>query len=93
MKEIEVNNLSKIYNQGSENEVRALDDVTFSLDKGEFVVILGSSGAGKSTLLNILGGLDNATSGTYFIHGENVTSFDDKKLVFFNFCNFSSFIF
>ena len=83
MKEIEVNNLSKIYNQGSENEVRALDDVTFSLDKGEFVVILGSSGAGKSTLLNILGGLDNATSGTYFIHGENVTSFDDKKLVFF----------
>ena len=53
------------------------------MDKGEFVVILGSSGAGKSTLLNILGGLDNATSGTYFIHGENVTSFDDKKLVFF----------
>ena len=83
MKEIEVNNLSKIYNQGSENEVRALDDVTFSLDKGEFVVILGSSGAGKSTLLNILGGLDNATSGSYFIHVENVTSFDDKKLVFF----------
>lgn len=83
MKEIEVNNLSKIYNQGSENEVRALDDVTFSLDKGEFVVILGSSGAGKSTLLNILGGLDNATSGTYFIHGENVTSFDDKELIFF----------
>lgn len=83
MKEIEVNNLSKIYNQGSENEVRALDDVTFSLDKGEFVVILGSSGAGKSTLLNILGGLDSATSGTYFIDGENVTSFDDKKLVFF----------
>lgn len=83
MKEIEVNNLSKIYNQGSENEVRALDDVTFSMDKGEFVVILGSSGAGKSTLLNILGGLDSATSGTYFIDGENVTSFDDKKLVFF----------
>ena len=83
MKEIEVNNLSKIYNQGSENEVRALDDVTFSLDKGEFVVILGSSGAGKSTLLNTLGGPDNATSGTHFIHGENVTSFDDKKLVFF----------
>lgn len=83
MEEIEVRNLYKIYNQGKENEVRALDDVTFSLKKGEFVIILGSSGAGKSTLLNILGGLDSATSGTYSIHGKEVTSFKDNDLVAF----------
>ena len=83
MKEIEVINLKKIYNQGSSNEVKALNDVSFSLDKGEFVVILGSSGAGKSTLLNILGGLDNATSGIYSIHGENVTEFNENQMVDF----------
>ena len=67
MGKIIIEHLSKIYNQGQQNEVRALDDVSFSLDEGELVVILGPSGAGKSTLLNILGGMDTATSGTYSI--------------------------
>lgn len=83
MKEIEVRNLCKIYNQGKENEIRALDNISFSLEKGEFVVILGSSGAGKSTLLNILGGLDSATSGHYSIHQSSVTDYQEKDMVFF----------
>lgn len=83
MDEIEIKNLSKIYNQGSENEVRALDNISFSLSQGEFVVILGSSGAGKSTLLNILGGLDVPTSGTYIIHGDCVSDYKEKEMVFF----------
>ena len=57
MAELIVSHLSKIYNEGKDNEVRALDDVSFSLKDGEFAVILGSSGAGKSTLLNLLGGM------------------------------------
>lgn len=77
---MEIKNLCKIYNQGQENEVKALNDVSFSLDEGTFTVILGPSGAGKSTLLNILGGMDNATSGEFIMNGENVVSFDQKKL-------------
>ena len=76
---IKVNNVSKIYGK-DELEVKALDDVTFSLDKGEFVVILGSSGAGKSTLLNILGGMDVATKGEYVLDSKSVTSFKEKDL-------------
>lgn len=77
---IRIEHISKIYNQGLENEVRALDDVSFSLMEGEFVIILGASGAGKSTLLNILGGMDSATSGSYFIEDNDIASYDGNKL-------------
>lgn len=80
MNEIEVKDLSKIYNPGQENEVRALNDVSFSLEKGSFTIILGASGAGKSTLLNILGGMDNATGGSYLIGNEDVAKYDFKEL-------------
>lgn len=80
MNEIEVKDLSKIYNPGQENEVRALNDVSFSLEEGSFTIILGASGAGKSTLLNILGGMDNATGGNYLIGNEDVAKYDFKEL-------------
>ncbi|MBO4540867.1 MAG: ABC transporter ATP-binding protein [Bacilli bacterium] len=80
MAELIVSHLSKIYNEGKENEVRALDNVSFSLRGGEFAVILGSSGAGKSTLLNLLGGMDVATSGEILLDGEDVASFNAKEL-------------
>lgn len=79
MELIKLNNVSKIYNPG-ENEVRALDDVSLSIDKGEFVAIVGQSGSGKSTLMNIIGLLDNATNGTYFLNGKNVSSLSDNAL-------------
>lgn len=80
MNEIEVKDLSKIYNPEQENEVRALNDVSFSLEEGSFTIILGASGAGKSTLLNILGGMDNATGGSYLIGNEDVAKYDFKEL-------------
>ena len=80
MNEIEVKDLSKIYNPGQENEVRALNGVSFSLEEGSFTIILGASGAGKSTLLNILGGMDNATGGSYLIGNEDVAKYDFKEL-------------
>lgn len=80
MNKIEVKNLSKIYNPGQENEVRALNEVSFSLEEGSFTIILGASGAGKSTLLNILGGMDNATGGSYLIGNEDVAKYDFKEL-------------
>lgn len=83
MENIEVKNLCKIYNKGSSNQVKALDDVSFSLEQGSFTVILGTSGAGKSTLLNILGGMDVSTSGEYLIDNEDVSKFNEKKLVNF----------
>lgn len=79
MELIKLNHISKIYNPG-ENEVRALDDVSLSIDKGEFVAIVGQSGSGKSTLMNIIGLLDNATNGTYFLSGKNVSSLSDNAL-------------
>lgn len=80
MNKIEVKDLSKIYNLGQENEVRALNEVSFSLEEGSFTIILGASGAGKSTLLNILGGMDNATGGSYLIGNEDVAKYDFKEL-------------
>ena len=79
MSYIEVKNLSKIYGTG-ELEVKALDDVSFDIDQGEFVIILWASGAGKSTLLNILGGMDNSTKGDYIIADKNVAKYNEKEL-------------
>lgn len=76
---IQFQNISKIYKVG-EQEVRALDQVSFSIEKGKFTVILGPSGSGKSTLLNLLGGVDRATSGTFIFDEELVTKFTDKEL-------------
>ncbi len=83
MNEIKINNLSKIYNQGKENEIKALNDVSFQLEEGSFVVILGNSGAGKSTLLNVLGGMDTPTSGNYYIGDEDIASYSNQKLSLF----------
>jgi putative ABC transport system ATP-binding protein len=76
---IEGKNLTKIYGS-KETEIHALDGVSFNIEKGEFVVILGASGAGKSTMLNILGGMDRATSGMYKIEDVVVTDLNEKKL-------------
>lgn len=78
---IEIIDLKKSYNIGKSNQVDALNGVSFNLDKGSFNVILGTSGAGKSTLLNILGGMDNATSGSLIIDGEDICKYNEKKLL------------
>lgn len=83
MKQVIISHLSKIYNQNQPNEVKAIDDISFEVDKGEFIVILGASGAGKTTLLNLLGGMDNATSGLYQIEDIKVTELKDKQLTKF----------
>ncbi len=83
MSQIEVKDLKKIYNPGLPNEVVALAGVTFSLEEGTFAVILGPSGAGKSTLLNLLGGMDNATSGSYYIGKEDIAKYNLKRLELF----------
>lgn len=80
MSQISVKNLSKIYNQGEQNEVKAIHDISFDINKGEFICILGASGAGKSTLLNILGGMDVPTSGTYIVDGLEVNKLNEKGL-------------
>lgn len=79
---IDIQNISKIYNEGHDSEVRALDDVSLSIDRGEFVTILGQSGSGKSTLMNILGCLDIPTYGTYLLDGEPVSDMHPKKLAY-----------
>lgn len=76
---IEAKNLTKVYRSG-DSEIRAIDNISFNIEKGEFVVILGPSGAGKSTTINILGGMDHATSGEYIIGGKNITTLKEKNL-------------
>ena len=71
--------ITKTYKMG-EVEIHAVDHISFSIEKGEFVVIVGPSGAGKTTVLNILGGLDTATSGKLIVDGQDITSYDSKKL-------------
>lgn len=71
--------MCKIYNPG-ENEVRALDHISVNIDEGEYVAIIGQSGSGKSTLMNMLGCLDVPTSGSYWLHGQNVSELDDNEL-------------
>ncbi|MDO8436095.1 MAG: ABC transporter ATP-binding protein [bacterium] len=76
---IEIKNISKIYKTG-DVETKALKDISFSIDDGEFVAIMGPSGSGKSTLMHILGCLDAATSGQYFFDGKDVSKFSDDEL-------------
>ena len=76
---IEFKDVVKEYKSG-DHVLRAMDNVNFTIDEGEFVVILGPSGAGKSTLLNLLGGLDSTTSGQIIVNGEHVENFNDNEL-------------
>lgn len=82
MEILKVENLTKIYGKNS-TEVKALDNVSFSVNKGEFVAIVGASGSGKSTLLHLLGGVDKPTSGKVFIEGQDIYSFNEDKLAIF----------
>ena len=82
MEILKVENITKIYGKG-ENKVVALDNVSFSVEKGEFVAIVGASGSGKSTLLHILGGVDKPTSGKVFIAGTDIFNLNDDKLSIF----------
>lgn len=77
---IEFRNVVKEYNSG-ETSIRALDDASFEVEKGELAVILGSSGAGKTTALNILGGMDTATLGQVVVDGNEITNYNKKQLV------------
>ena len=82
MEILRVENLSKVYGK-EENKVVALDNVSFSVEKGEFVAIVGASGSGKSTLLHLVGGVDRPTKGKVFIDGKNIYAMNDDKLAIF----------
>lgn len=82
MEILRVENLTKIYGNDT-NKVVALDNVSFSVEKGEFVAIVGASGSGKSTLLHLLGGVDRPTSGKVYIDGKDIYDFNDDKLAIF----------
>ena len=77
---IAIKDIYKIYNEGKESEVRALDGVSLHTDRGEFVAIIGASGSGKSTLMNILGCLDIPTYGDYILDGTDITDRSDRQL-------------
>lgn len=79
---IEFKNVSKIYNVG-ETKIKALNKASFTIDKGQLVVILGPSGAGKTTCLNILGGMDSATEGKVIVDGKDITDYKDKELIMY----------
>ena len=82
MEILRIEHLSKVYGQG-ENQVRAVDAVSFSMEKGEFLAIIGPSGSGKSTLLHILGGVDRPTSGKVYVDGQDVYAQDEDHLAIF----------
>ena len=82
MEILRVENLKKTYGSG-ENEVRAVDDISFSVEKGEFLAVIGASGSGKSTLLHLLGGVDRPTSGKVFIDGEDIYNLNSDNLAIF----------
>lgn len=82
MEILKVENLTKTYRSG-ENLVHAVDDVSFSVEKGEFVAIVGASGSGKSTLLHLIGGVDRPTSGKIFVDGNDISKMNDDKLAVF----------
>lgn len=79
---VKIEHLSKVYGK-EENAVYALNDISFIVDRGEFVAIVGASGSGKSTLLHILGGVDRPTSGKVFIDGEDISALNDTQLAIF----------
>ena len=76
---VKLKDITKVYHMG-EVEIRAADNINFSIKKGEFVVIVGPSGAGKTTVLNILGGMDPATGGTLTVDGKDITAYDSRQL-------------
>ena len=83
MEILKIENLTKVYGKG-ENEVHALNGVSFSVEKGEFVSIIGSSGSGKSTLLHLIGGVDRPTSGKVYVDGKDVYAQKEDALAIFS---------
>lgn len=82
MEILKVENLNKTYGKG-ENQVKAVDNISFSVEKGEFVAIIGTSGSGKSTLLHLIGGVDRPTSGKVYIDGKDIYTLNDDNLAIF----------
>ena len=79
MESLRVENISKVYNMENYS-IKALDDISFEVEKGEFIAVIGASGSGKSTLLHILGGVDKASSGKIYIEGTNISGLSENKL-------------